>query len=223
MTGLILGFAVSLVTFPGIIVHELAHQFFCWLLKVPVFEVCYFRIGKTAGFVRHERPKSPWASLLIAIGPAFVNTLLGVLIAFPAVLGAFLFDSVFNTLVDLILIWLGLSIAMHAFPSIGDAKTIWNSVMDDRSAIWVKLVGAPVVGFIFAGAVGSFFWFDAIYGLLVIIGIPYYMCIPWPVCENGLVPKLHSRTHLSAQLRCSAPPCELVRAHCSFDRRSSPA
>ena len=174
MTGLILGFAVALATFPGIIVHELAHQFVCWLLKVPVFEVCYLRFGKTAGFVRHERPKSPWASLLIGIGPVFVNTLLGLLIAFPAVLGMFIFDSFFNTLVDLFLFWLGLSIAMHAFPSLGDARVIWNSVMNKENAIWVKLIGAPVVIFILLGAAGSLFWLDAIYGLFVVMGLPYF-------------------------------------------------
>lgn len=175
MTSFIVGFLVSLATFPGILVHELAHQLMCKLLGIPVFEVCYFRIGKTAGYVRHEKPKSPWSSLLIGIGPAFVNTALGFIIAFPAGIGMFIFDSVPLTLIDLFLVWLGLSIAMHAFPSVGDAQVIWRSVMKEENSIWVKLVGAPVVVFIFAGAVGSFFWLDAIYGLFVVVGLPYYV------------------------------------------------
>ena len=45
--------------------------------------------------------------------------------------------------------------------------------MRDGNSIWVKIVGAPVTVFIFMGAVGSFFWLDAVYGLLVIVGLPY--------------------------------------------------
>ena len=37
------GFIISLVTFPGVIVHELAHQIFCMLMKVPVYDVKYFQ------------------------------------------------------------------------------------------------------------------------------------------------------------------------------------
>jgi len=75
-----------MVTFPGVIVHELAHQFFCRLFKVPVFKVCYFRIGNPSGYVIHEPPSSAWTSLLIGIGPLFVNSVVGPLVALPAVL-----------------------------------------------------------------------------------------------------------------------------------------
>jgi hypothetical protein len=34
---------ITIVTFPGVIVHELAHQLFCRLYKVSVFEEVYFQ------------------------------------------------------------------------------------------------------------------------------------------------------------------------------------
>ncbi len=160
------GFIIAMLTFPGVIVHELAHQFFCWLLKVPVFRVCYFRVGNPSGFVIHEHPHSPWKSLLIGYGPLLVNSIAGTFIAFPAVLA--LSDFNHATWVDGLLVWLGFSIAMHSFPSTGDAATIWKAVMAKGSSLPARLVGVPLVGIIWAGAIGSVFWLDAIYGGLLV-------------------------------------------------------
>ena len=48
------GFLISLATFPGVIVHEAAHMFFCKLRHVAVFNMCFFRIGNPAGYIIHE-------------------------------------------------------------------------------------------------------------------------------------------------------------------------
>lgn len=49
------GELISILTFPGIIVHEFAHMLFCRIRKVAVFDACYFRVGNPAGFViKHE-------------------------------------------------------------------------------------------------------------------------------------------------------------------------
>lgn len=164
------GFIISIFTFPGVIVHELAHQFFCRILKIPVFKVCYFRIGNPCGYVIHESPQSPWASLLVGVGPLFVNTGIGFLVAFPSILGALKFHEA--GWIDAFLIWLGFSIAMHSFPSGGDAANIWKSVMASGNSIGVKLVGVPLVGLIWMGAAGSFFWLDAIYGVFIVGFVP---------------------------------------------------
>ena len=120
------GFLITLVTFPGVIVHELAHQLFCRWYKIPVYEVVYFQAQNPAGYVLHETPANKWQSLMISIGPFFVNTLLGALIALPAAMPVFEFEDAnpFHYL----LIYLGVSIAMHAFPSTGDAANVWSIV-----------------------------------------------------------------------------------------------
>ena len=164
------GFLIAILTFPGVIVHELAHQFFCRLFKIPVFKVCYFRIGNPSGYVIHEHPSSPWVSLLIGIGPLFVNTFVGFLIAFPAIMSVGKFSS--GDVLDGFLIWLGFSIAMHSFPSTGDAKSIWQSVMGPGKPMGVKVVAAPLVGLIWIGAIGSVFWLDAIYGAAILYFVP---------------------------------------------------
>ena len=63
------GFLIALVTFPGVIVHEMAHQLFCRLFRVAVLDVCYFRLGNPSGYVLHESPRTTAQHLVIGIGP----------------------------------------------------------------------------------------------------------------------------------------------------------
>lgn len=164
------GFLISAITFPGVIVHELAHQFFCRLYKVPVFKVVYFQLENPTGYVLHERTDSKWASIMISMGPFFVNTILGAVIALPAALPIFTFDN--GNLMDYALIYLGVSIAMHAFPSTTDGNAVWNTLNENDTPWWLKVLGYPIVGIIYLGSLGSFFWLDVLYGIGVAIGLP---------------------------------------------------
>lgn len=164
------GFLISIATFPGVIVHELAHQLFCRWYKVPVFKVVYFQVGNPAGYVLHEAPANKWHSIMISIGPFFLNTILGALIALPAVVPVSIFDN--GSLLHYLLMYLGISIAMHAFPSTGDANSIWRALNDDGTNWLVKIVGYPIVGIIYLGALGSFFWLDLLYGYAVAVWLP---------------------------------------------------
>lgn len=164
------GFLITWATFPGVMVHELAHKIFCHLTDTGIREVCYFRFGNPAGFVIHETPSSPWKHILIGFGPLVVNTLIGLGIA---LLCSFLRESIgFIHYLYIALMWLAVSIAMHSFPSTGDAKSIWHGIWKQPSSILTKIVGTPLVGMIYAGAIGSVFWLDLIYGIGVCIGVP---------------------------------------------------
>jgi hypothetical protein len=169
-TGIFIGWIVTIITFPGVIVHEIAHQFFCRLAKVAVLDVKYFRLGNPAGYVVHEHPQKTYQHLLIGLGPLFFNSILGALIALPAIIPAHFDDS---NPIHTVLIWLGFSIAMHSFPSTGDAKSIWKAVMQPEVNIAYKIITVPLVGLLYLGALGSIFWLDAIYGIAVVTIIPY--------------------------------------------------
>jgi hypothetical protein len=72
--------------------------------------------------------------------------------------------------------YLGVSIGMHAFPSTGDASVLWNSVVRSGNSSWfTRILVTPIVGLIYAGAVGSFFWLDLLYGVGVAVGLPYLL------------------------------------------------
>ncbi|HEY3331934.1 MAG TPA: metalloprotease family protein [Capsulimonadaceae bacterium] len=164
------GILITLITFPGVIVHEIAHQLFCRLMRVAVFDVCYFRVGNPAGYVIHETPRTNLQHLVIGIGPFLVNSIAGALIAFPSAMAVIKFDA--GGPLDYVLVWLGVSIAMHAFPSTGDASSIWSGLKDHNAPIWLKIVVAPVVALIYIGAIGSIFWLDLIYGIAVAMAGP---------------------------------------------------
>jgi hypothetical protein len=161
---------IALATFPGVIVHELAHQLFCRWFRVPVLKVCYFRAGNPAGFVIHEPPTKSYQSLFISIGPFLINTLLGALIAFPAALPVIQFGA--GDPLDYLLIWLGVSIAMHAIPSTRDAKSLWTSVKGPDVSSLGRFLVAPIVGIIYLAALGRLFWLDLVYGIGVAVGLP---------------------------------------------------
>jgi len=63
------GALISVLTFPGVIVHEIGHLVFCRFYRVAVLKVCYFRFGNPAGYVIHEKPRSATQSMMIGIGP----------------------------------------------------------------------------------------------------------------------------------------------------------
>jgi len=164
------GFIITAITFPGVIVHELAHQLFCRLFRVPVFKIVYFQMGNPAGYVLHERVTNKWHSIFISTGPFFVNSIIGAVIALPAALPVFSFHT--GTPMDYLLIYLGVSIAMHAFPSTGDANAIWQTLKEKDTPIWARIFGYPIIGLIYLGSLGSFFWLDLLYGVGVAIGLP---------------------------------------------------
>ena len=164
------GFIISWLTFPGVIVHEFAHDLFCRWRRVAVFEVCYFQFGNPSGYVIHEKPRSVWDSISISVGPFFVNSLLGALIAFPSAVTILTFGA--GDGLDVLLMWLGVSIAMHSFPSTGDAQSMWRALWSSGAPASARLVGTPLAAVIYVGALGSVFWLDLIYGIGLIALLP---------------------------------------------------
>ncbi len=154
-------------------IHELAHKIFCHLTGTKILEVCYFRFGNPAGYVVHEAPTSPWKHILIGFGPLVVNTVLGLMIALLALPFKDAVGS--GQSLYMVLMWLAVSVAMHSFPSTGDASSIWGGIWRQPSSILTRLIGTPLVAVIYLGALGSIFWLDLIYGIGVCIGVPELM------------------------------------------------
>ncbi len=146
----------------------MAHEFFCRVLGVPVRKVCYFRFGNPAGCVIHDSPTKAVQHVLIGTGPFLFNTCLGALAAVLRLL-----PSLRGSTAGYVLLWLGVSIAMHSFPSTGDAKSIWRGLWSRGMSIPARLVSIPIVVLIYLGALGSVFWLDLIYGVAVVVYAPH--------------------------------------------------
>ena len=169
MAGL-LGLLLTLVTFPGVVVHEFAHKVACDWIGVPVLEVRYFRLGNPAGYVLHLEPERYRQSFAISVAPFLVNTVL----AFAFLVGFATLEagsggteaaSAATQAATWICLWLGLSIGIHAFPSTGDANTLWTRSKAEWRRSPVVLLGLPVVVLIYVANLLSRLWLDLVYAV----------------------------------------------------------
>lgn len=173
------GFIVSVLTFPGVAVHELAHQICCRICRIPVYEVKYFQFQNPCGYVLHEPSSNPWKNLITGLGPFFFNTILGMLITLLVCDNVFGYGQaggslgILVKLISCVLYWLGVSVLMHAFPSTGDARSMVQSILKNKEVnMFAKIVAAPFIGLIYLGAFGSMFWLDLIYGMGMSMVLP---------------------------------------------------
>jgi hypothetical protein len=165
-----LGYLISLITFPGIVIHEIAHRFFCDLTGTPVYEVRYFKaFGNPAGYVIHGEPDSLGASFAISMGPLLINTLLCIIFCFPYTINSNLGGT--DQSAFMVLYWVGISAGMHAFPSNQDAKSFSEHVKRNHS-VWLYLSVLPLRVLIFIANLLSIFWLDIVYAVLVANSLP---------------------------------------------------
>lgn len=165
------GQLIAIVTFPGVIVHEFAHMFFCKICGVAVLDACYFRVGDPAGYIVHEKTSDFYSSFFIATGPFLVNSILCFLICFPAYVPISYFDL--GQPLSYFLMWLGISIGMHAIPSTGDANNMWRDAkIHVRSLNPLAILTFPLVIVIYIFNVLRVIWADFAYGLAVGVWLP---------------------------------------------------
>jgi hypothetical protein len=153
---------IALVTFPGVILHEWAHKFFCERTRVPVYKTCYFRLGNPAGYVLHGPVDSYGKAFLIATAPFLVNTVMTVILFVVAVI-------IPLGLIAILLYWLGISIAMHSFPSSQDADSLWQYSKINWWRNPLVLLGFPVIGLIKLAGILNAIWFDLIFAIVLLL------------------------------------------------------
>jgi len=169
------GWVISLATFPGVVVHEAAHRLFCDLAKVPVYEVCYFRIGNPAGYVVHGEVNRLRDALLISAGPLVINTILCAILTYQQSLALFILKESPSHFTTVFLAWIGYSIGMHAFPSNQDVKGFISEFKKIRKGRTQNILYfiSQIFGFLIV--VANFLrvaWFDLIYAVGVSMVIP---------------------------------------------------
>ena len=149
------GELVSLITFPGVILHELSHKIACDLLEIPVYRVCYFSLSKEAsGYVVHQKITRASHAFLVGIAPLIVNSVMSIILLLPFVLSFQLGTTfIYDTTLDPYIIWMGLSIAFHAFPSEKDIKEAFDlaqglfaNILLTFIQVMIVLFDIPVIG-----------------------------------------------------------------------------
>lgn len=164
------GSLISLVTFPGVIVHEWAHKKFCEWFDVKVLEVVYFRFnglfnrdGKPAGYVIHGIPVNFKQTFWISVGPLIINSFGCIFLSYIAS------QTIPESFLSIFILWLALSVGAHSFPSDHDAKSILETskqhIKTGGSAL--HYFSYPFFLLIWLANKLRFFWFDFIYAVLL--------------------------------------------------------
>ncbi len=160
------GPVIALLTFPGVIVHETGHFFFCRLFRLAVFDVCFFRLGNPAGYVIHERTDNFKALFFVSMGPFFVNTLLCMVFCTAAFLPVWELKT--PDPLAYFFYWLGLSIGMHAFPSKDDLSNIWELAPEKaKHGNLLAIVSLPLIAILYVLNYARVVWADLGYGIAV--------------------------------------------------------
>lgn len=98
-------------------------------------QVTLFRLGTPAGFVTHAVPGLLRQQLLIASGPLLVNTAAGLVALTVAWRLMTPPHAWWSWPATVVLVWLGLSVLLEAWPSAGDARALCRvAAMQARGA-----------------------------------------------------------------------------------------
>jgi hypothetical protein len=157
---------IALLTFPGVIVHETGHLFFCKLFKLQVYDVCFFRFGNPAGYVVHEKTDNFTTLFFVSMGPFFANTLLCITFCAAAFLPVW--ELKIADPLAYFYYWLGLSIGMHSFPSTADLSNLME-VAPDLARRWnlLAILSYPLVAVLYVLNFLRVIWADLGYGIAV--------------------------------------------------------
>ncbi len=172
------GQLLSLITFPGVIMHEIAHRFICDIFKIRVLKINYFiPFSTVAGGVLHEPTYNLRQHLCIAMAPLFINTILCMIFTLPLASSQQIIGypsnefgmsiSQYGTLYY-ILWWIGISMGANAFPSNQDMQGVLD--MHPESAI-ARISAIIMRGLNFLRNI----WFSFIYAMLISHILPAYI------------------------------------------------
>lgn len=172
------GWLIEILTFPGVIVHEIAHRIFCHLSGTPVYDVRYFKpLAKPAGYVVHGHPDNLRSAFLISAGPLIVNTILCAILGIVGSLQILVLDNEHADGTHIVIFWLAISIGAHAFPSNHDAREFVARVEQDRGSGLLYFTAKGFSGLLAIANALRVIWFDMIYALVVSMSLPFFLQI----------------------------------------------
>ncbi|MGI6373973.1 MAG: hypothetical protein ACOX0C_01425 [Patescibacteria group bacterium] len=151
---------------PGIVVHELAHVFFCLLFRVRIHRISLLRYDKVAGFVIHDEPRRFFPALFISLGPLIINSLLAI----------WLFSLISQpySALSILFLWLGIVLGLQAIPSTGDARALFNNAKHNILRNPLVILFFPVVLVIYLLNILKQVYIHFIYVIFLLALSPYF-------------------------------------------------
>lgn len=128
---------IALITFPGVIMHEIAHRFICDLLHIPVYDINYFSMDdKRSGHVYHEKTEHVIHAFLIGFAPLFINSFFCMIFTLPYSSTVYIAGDAVSNYTITFIYWVGLSMGAQAFPSNQDIENV-SSLAKNNNAFFI--------------------------------------------------------------------------------------
>ncbi|MFH0954980.1 MAG: hypothetical protein V1777_02665 [Candidatus Micrarchaeota archaeon] len=139
---------LTVLFFPGVVLHELSHVLACAVTGVKVHQVRWF--DTTEAFVQHDKPHAI-SGLVISLAPLLINNFLGY----------FLLKAASQALprepaLAVLAAWAGVSLVIFSFPSKPDAENTFNAFaasfgkkLSGPNPVWVRLAWLVLTPFVF--------------------------------------------------------------------------
>lgn len=157
------GELISLISFPGVIFHEISHRLLCDFNHVDVYEIHYYKLlSDTAGHVIHAPTKNVCKMFFIATAPLIINSLICILFTLPtaAVYSLdhenIIYTSNLSAVLYSLLGWIGFSAGFHAIPSNIDVEDLVTMAEYKVSKFFlyifttiIKFLNLNYIGFLF--------------------------------------------------------------------------
>lgn len=170
--GNVVRLGLALFAMPGVVFHELSHLIFCKMVGARVHQVVFFRLGNPAGFVIHAAPAQFSGHFAIVVGPFLINSAVAFVIfrsSSPSWISLSV-DDPSGLILPLLALWWGMAIGLQAFPSKGDANSLWRGANAHlRKGNFLAAAGYPVVALIYVANYLRFTHVDFAYALLLFV------------------------------------------------------
>jgi hypothetical protein len=164
------GELIALLTFPGVVMHEIAHRFMCDILRVPVYSIKYFSIGNTrAGYVYHHKTDNIYHDLLIGLAPLFINSFFCMLFTLPYSASLNITGDGISNYSNQFLWWIGISMGANAFPSNQDVSNVLSNAQKSNVSYGIHLLCDIIKLLNWL----RFIWMDFIYAFAISYILPY--------------------------------------------------
>lgn len=164
------GIVIAFITFPGVIIYQILRRFCLDLMHVPVYEASYFDFAHPTANIAHEKVNNLFKAYVIAVGPFIGCSALSFLLGLPIALLMSLSAPI--GVEHWIIMWIAISIGMHAFPVPDDMDTLHECVRGLGGfnlllpLSWMMLITVKIARFL------RVVWFDAIYAGIIAFAIP---------------------------------------------------
>lgn len=155
-----LSWIFGFLTMPGAVFHAFAEHLLCKILRIPVEDTAYLHCSEQFGHVEHKPVLQAGKGFALCFVPGLILFLCGAVTAGTAAVQLFAIGVtpiVLTTgkvsalfIVCCVLLYAGICMLCHVFPSYEDALYLWES-RDEASAA-AKIILTPLAACMRAGA-----------------------------------------------------------------------